>query len=462
MPAPLIEVRGLHLDTLDGRALVRSLDVDLGRERVALVGRNGVGKSTLLEVLAGERAPRGGAVVQRGDVVRVPQDLAEPAGQSPGERRRRALDAAMGSGASVLLLDEPTEDLDLDGRSWLLEALDRWRGGLLVVSHDVELLERFSAFFVMEESGCHLVEGSLDDLLRARTEAARRAQEAYARALTAMERELAKDAQVRRRRQRKRAVGRLHELDRNQSRIRLNARRSTAQISQARVAGIADARIEARARWATAVRRALDVRLPLAEAVPSPGEGPRPAIVAEQLTVTAPDGTLVVEGLDLTVHRERVAVVGPNGAGKTTLLEVLGGRRTPRAGRVRCDPLRVGIIGQGAEDWRSDESLRERLARRADPDEVAATLVAHRFPLPLADRPLATLSPGERTRAALLALFDSRALEVLILDEPTRSLDLDGVAALTEALAAWRGGLVIASHDRRFLERLEPGRAVSL
>ena len=79
-------------------------------------------------------------------------------------------------------------------------------------------------------------------------------------------------------------------------------------------------------------------------------------------------------------------------------------------------------------------------------------VVAHRFPLGLAGRPLGELSPGERTRAALIALFDRPGLELLVLDEPTGGLDLVGVHALQEALRAWTGGLVVASHDRRFLE----------
>lgn len=454
----LIDARGLDLDTPDGRPLVRQLSVQLGRERVALVGRNGVGKSTLLRVLAGDDRPTRGSVHRHGRLVRVPQDLTEPADKSPGERRRLALEAAFRSGADVLLLDEPTEDLDAEGRDALFAAVDGWRGGLVVVSHDRELLDRIGAYFVMEESGCHVVSGTVDELLATRREAASHREEAYLRTLKNLAWEEDKHARVVRRRQRKKAVGRIHELDRSQSRMRLNMRRSAAQVSQAKVRLGAEARREARHELARAMRRALQVRLPLSEVVPEPAEA---RLSARDLAVSAGERTLV-EGLDLRIERERIALVGPNGAGKTSLLETLVGERPPAAGRVRVDPLTIGWIAQGGANWCLDESLVEHLARYVDADGIAARLAAHRFPLALAERPLASLSPGERTRAALIALFERPGLAILALDEPTRCLDLVGVEALGEAVAGWRGGLVVASHDRRFLADIGVDREVVL
>ena len=457
MSAPLIEVRRLDLHTMEGRPLVQQLTLDLGRDRVALVGRNGVGKSTLLEVLAGDREPTAGAVRRRGQLVRVPQNLDTPVSASPGERRKRALAEAFDSDADVLLLDEPTEDLDHTGRKGLFQALRAWRGGLLVVSHDTELLQHFRHFFVMEEAGCHLVNGTVETLVHSRQQAERDAELRYLQRMQTLLQKEAKHRRIQRRRQRKKAVGRrLHELDRNQSRIRLNSRRGLAQISQGRVNRIAESRISATRAWLRSARQALAVELSLTDAVPRPAGGEGPALVAEHLTVER-GGRVLFEDVCLSVDRERHAVTGDNGTGKTTLLETLVGLRKPARGQVRTDLLRVGFIAQGGANWQLQESLAEWLTRVAAPDAVARLLVAHRFPLALADRPLASLSPGERTRAALIALFQRPQLDVLVLDEPTRSLDLVGVAALTEALCAWEGGLVVASHDRPFLSSLNLG-----
>jgi ATPase subunit of ABC transporter with duplicated ATPase domains len=175
-------------------------------------------------------------------------------------------------------------------------------------------------------------------------------------------------------------------------------------------------------------------------------------------------GRVLFASLDLRLGRQRVGVVGPNGSGKTTLLEILLGRRPPTAGSVVRDFPRIGSIEQSAADWMLDDSLLFVLSLQgASADDAAKTLVAHSFPLALADRPLRSLSPGERARAALIALFRrSPAVELLVLDEPTFSLDLVGQRALTRALRAWPGGLVVASHDREFLAAIGTEAVIEL
>jgi ATPase subunit of ABC transporter with duplicated ATPase domains len=134
------------------------------------------------------------------------------------------------------------------------------------------------------------------------------------------------------------------------------------------------------------------------------------------------------------------------------------GRRAPATGKVFRDPSKIGSIAQGGADWMLDDTLLSCLRREEpsrSPEHVAQLLLAHKFPLALGDRPLRSLSPGERARAALICLFRrSPPVEVLVLDEPTYSLDLTGQRAMTEALRAWPGGLVVASHDRAFLSAI--------
>jgi ATPase subunit of ABC transporter with duplicated ATPase domains len=178
------------------------------------------------------------------------------------------------------------------------------------------------------------------------------------------------------------------------------------------------------------------------------------------------DERWLFESLDLTLGRQRVALTGPNGAGKTTLLELALGARAPHCGSAWRDLSRIGSIAQGAADWLLDDSLsallRNSPAGKSD-ETVAQQLVAHKFPLALAERPLRSLSPGERTRAALICLFQrSPAVELLVLDEPTFSLDLVGQRALASALLAWPGGLLVASHDHSFLAAINANRVLKL
>lgn len=267
-----------------------------------------------------------------------------------------------------------------------------------------------------------------------------------------------------RRKARKKRRGRCSELDRASPRIRLNQKRDHAQVSHGRLTKLREARLVALRGWTQDTRRALNVSLSLELPVPQlPVDAGREVLALRGVTARA-GGRALFEGIDLSFGRERVAVVGPNGAGKTTLLQIMLGQRRAEHGTARAELSKIGWIEQGGANWLRDESLRQHLNGLGISSEASARLlIAHRFPLALAERSLSSLSPGERARAALLALFArSPSVELLVLDEPTFSLDLVGLRALTQALRAWPGGLVVASHDREFLAELRVDRTIEL
>jgi ATPase subunit of ABC transporter with duplicated ATPase domains len=458
---PLLELADVTIVTPAGRALFAGIRLCVGRERVALVGRNGVGKSTLLAVLAGDAEPHAGRVRARTRPCYVPQAIealperVRATALSHGERRRLALRDAARSGADILLLDEPTEDLDDASVAWLRGWLRGWPGCLVVASHDRRLLADFEHFLVASESGCRHVAGTLAELDAALEREHQETEQRYARALHRLVAHEEHTLLVARRKARKKRYGRCRELDRATPRMRLNQKRDHAQVSHGRLAQIRAQRLEAVRAFSKSTRRALGVSLPLELLVPALPAGDGADVLALRGVSAHAGDRCLFASLDLRVRRERVAVVGPNGAGKTTLLEIVLGRRAPAAGAALRDAARIGSIAQGATDWMLDDSLLACLQREdpaLSPEDAAALVVAHRFPLSLGDRPLRSLSPGERARAALLCLFRrTPPVEVLVLDEPTYSLDLTGQRALTEALRAWPGGLVVASHDRAFL-----------
>jgi ATPase subunit of ABC transporter with duplicated ATPase domains len=423
-----------------------------------------VGKSTLLAVLAGEIEPQKGQVRLRSRPCRVPQALGA-APVSEGERRRLALLAAQRSGAEILLLDEPTEGLDDEAIAWLRGWLSQWPGCVVVASHDRRLLADFASFFVASESGCRAFEGTLDALEAELERDHREVEQRYAASLRRLAEQEAHTLHVARRKARKKRYGRCSELDRRTPRVRLNQKRDHAQVSHGRLAAIREQRLDEARTWSKATRRALAVTLPLPLRVPTlPEDRGADVLVLEGVSARAGERSLFA-AIDLRLRRERVAVVGANGAGKTTLLEIALGRRRPSSGSAWCDAGRIGSIAQGGADWRTEASLVALLAG-ADPSlspaDAAEILAAHRFPLALAERPLRSLSPGERARAALICLFRrSPAPEVLILDEPTYCLDLVGQRALRDALRAWPGGLLVAAHDRDFLAAIGVDRTSS-
>jgi ATPase subunit of ABC transporter with duplicated ATPase domains len=335
-----------------------------------------------------------------------------------------------------LLLDEPTRDLDEGGLRWLLDWLQDYEGWLVVASHDRRLLRSFDRFLIVAESGCRCFAGSFDDLERdlerERVEEERR----YLRKLNMLADAEEKNEAIIRRRARKKRLGRLHEERRSPTRGQLYGNKSYAEASQGKAAKIRNARMTAVREWVRSSRRALAVELPLTMLMPVlPKDDGRDLIALDRIHLKRSD---------------RLGVMGPNGAGKTTLLQAM---------LRRADRSRVGSIAQGASDWTLPDSLLQKLA--VSPDEIARILVAHKFPLALAERPLASLSPGERVRAAFICLMQQE-IELLVLDEPTDSLDLLGARALAEGLRAWPGGLVIATHDAELLEAAGVQRVLRL
>lgn len=451
-----IELVNATIRAPGGRPLFEDLSLRLSAEHVALVGRNGIGKSLLLSTLAGIHDPDVGEVVVRGKHWFVAHALdGRVEALSSGEHRWRALMEAQRSCADVLLLDEPTDDLDEARVAEFRQWLGGFPGCVLVASHDRRLLGDFRHFFVASESGCRYFGGTLAELEDELTRAHDLAERHYARGLARLVAREEHTAHVTRRRARKKRFGRVSELDRATPKIRLNQKRSNAQVYQGKFAKIREQRLEATRQWSKAARRALSVKLALElPAIALPDET-GDTLVLRDISLIA-NGRELFASLSLHFGRRRVAVLGPNGSGKTSLLNVMVGERRASSGTVLRDLSKIGVVVQGGREWQCDEPLIERLRMESAAlslEDAARVLTAHRFPLALAERPMRTLSPGERARAALLCLFHRRpAVELLVLDEPTHGLDLLGQRALVDALRRWPGGLVVTSHDTDFVQ----------
>ncbi|HEY6533692.1 MAG TPA: ABC-F family ATP-binding cassette domain-containing protein [Acidimicrobiales bacterium] len=356
---------------------------------------------------------------------------------SGGERRRLELARILFAGSQLLLLDEPTNHLDADARDWLLRFLRSYRGALLVISHDLDLLDE-AITRVLHLDREH--EEAIGELVEYRG--------TYTQYLTARERDEERLAKVAE--QQEREIHRLSQLA-DSMRGQTAKRARVAKTLDRRVSRLSDDKVEG-----PASRRSLDLRFP------PPASSGRTVLTATELWKSF--GALdVFADVSFDVGRgERLLIMGLNGAGKTTLLKVLAGQLQADLGTVELG-LRVsaGYYAQEHEGIESGRSLLDHMRDQADLGDEHLRALMGMFGLSgdKAFQDAGTLSGGEKTKLALAQLVGGRH-NLLLLDEPTNNLDPMSRTATGAALAAWPGTMVVVSHDVEFVEALAPDRVL--
>jgi ATPase subunit of ABC transporter with duplicated ATPase domains len=468
MPA-FITLESVAAATPDGRRLFENLALSIGAERIGLVGRNGVGKSSLLAILAGARSPAAGIVARVGTVAmldqtpdlstddrlvallgvapdwdrlsriergqgdeidlndadwdlpgRVTQALADvglgdldperPARSlSGGQATRAALARLLIAAPDVLLLDEPTNNLDAEARELVARVLGRWRGGAVVVSHDRTLLRGMDRIVELSSLGARSYGGGYDLYVE------RKAQEAAAaeRDLDHAEREtkrVAREAQAaRERKDRRDAAGRKFAAKGGTPKIVLGMMAERAELSGAREGKLAQ-RLAGDAAEAKASAEARVERLKTLafDLPPSHLPAGKTVLDFDGVSFAWPDGTPVIADLSFQIiGPERVAAVGPNGAGKTTLIRLATGDLAPTSGEVRRG-VSAALLDQRAALLDDDQTILEnfrRLNPEASVNDAHAGLARFLFRNAAAHQVAGTLSGGERLRTALACVL---------------------------------------------------------
>ncbi|OQO92530.1 glycerophosphodiester phosphodiesterase [Saccharomonospora piscinae] len=452
------------------RMLLDGVSLGVGEgERIGVVGLNGGGKTTLLEVLAGITTPdsgrvshtrgvRLGVVTQRtelpegstvGGVVLADYDaehewasdarvrsiveglgiaalgLDTPTGTlSGGERRRVALAAALVAELDLVVLDEPTNHLDIEGVRWLAEHLIARRSALVVVTHDRWFLDTVCGrTWEVADGRVEQYEGGYADWVFARAERARLAATAEEKRRNLARKELAW-------------------LQRG-AKARTSKPRYRVEAAEALISDVPDPRDSVEL-LAFAKRRLGKTVLELEDVSPVAGER-----------------TLLDHATWRIGPGDRVGIVGVNGSGKTTLLRLLAGEADPVTGRrVEGKTVRLAHLRQELDDLPGDLRVLqavEKVASRVSlgKQELSASQLAERLGFGRARQwtPVADLSGGERRRLQLVRLLMSEP-NVLLLDEPTNDLDIDTLQQLEDLLDSWAGTLVVVSHDRYLVERV--------
>ncbi|HTX49698.1 MAG TPA: ABC-F family ATP-binding cassette domain-containing protein [Caulobacteraceae bacterium] len=523
----LITLDSLAQFSPDGRLLFDNLTLAFGRERTGLVGRNGVGKTALVSLILGETQPAAGAVTVGVRVAALRQALAPPPGASladllgvagelarlkrieagegragdleaaqwdlpqridaalvetglaemtldrdaaslsGGEATRAALASLLVAQPDFIVMDEPTNNLDADGRAAVAAMLEGWRGGALVVSHDRALLRRMDRIVELSSLGASVYGGDYDLYAARRAEAEAAAVRDLDRAEQAVARVGRGLQQTKERKARTDAKGRQLRARRDMPKSWLDGQAERAENTAGRQSRLAERlRAEAERHLADARARIERVRRLTFELPPSGLPEGSQVLSFEDVRFAWPNGARVLDGVTFRlVGPERIALTGPNGVGKTTLIRLATGDLAPTAGEVRR-PVPAVLLDQRAALLEGDQTLLEnfrRLNPAADDNAAHAALARFVFRNAATLKPARALSGGERLRAALACtLTAAHPPRLIILDEPTNHLDLDSIAAVEAALAAYDGALIVVSHDRDFLAAIGIDRELVL
>ena len=523
---PSITLTGLTATTPDGRALFSNLDLSFDGGRTGLVGRNGVGKSTLLGIIAGMLAPQAGTVSTTGtlgvlrqsvqvsadetladligvtgalDVLRRAEEGratadelasadwtietriasalrrveldAEPStllsALSGGQRTRAVLCALVLAEPDFILLDEPTNNLDRAGRASVIELLSTWRASAIVVSHDRALLETMDAIVEMTSLGVARYGGNWSHYRERKAlelAAARHDLDDAERRVAEVTRSAQATAESK---ARKDGAGQRKRAKGDMPRILAGARQNRAEGTSGDNARVAERRRTQALDDAAAARQRIEVLQPLSMTLPPTGL-PAGKLVLRLDAVSAGYGMArpIIDGLSFTLTGpERVAITGPNGSGKTTLLALVTGKLAARSGNVRMT-TDFAMLDQQVSLLDPSLSIRDNflgLNPGADENACRSALARFIFRADAALQIVSTLSGGQMLRAGLACVLGGiRPPPLLILDEPTNHLDIASIEAIEAGLRAYDGALLVVSHDEAFLEAIGTTRRLEL
>lgn len=516
----LLTLEGVSWQAPDGSLLFSQIHENFDARRTGLVGRNGVGKSVLARILAGQLQPSAGRCLRNGSVGYLAQQIAPLPSQtvaglagvgplmealqrieqgstsqadfdtvgdrwqlcealrqqlqlaglaadigpqtlaaelSGGQRMRVELAGAFLSPVDLLILDEPSNHLDRDSRHQLRQQLQRWPGGLLVISHDRELLGQMQRIVELSAQGLRSYGGDYRFYAQAR----------------AQEKQQASALLQQRKHQRQRGEALLHEQQQQLQRRTARADRQAAHANQAPILlglqksssqnSTGKLRLQQQARRQALTSRVKEAAAQVVDDAPvlllppeAQTDAPQKIAVLESVLLPFVNGPR--QKVELSLQRgERLSVEGPNGSGKSTLLKVLAGRLAPLQGQVqRAVPC--AWLDQQLADLCPQRSTLEQL-QALNPSSDQGTLRTRLALMGLdavrALLPTALLSGGERLKAALAcALHADPPAQLLLLDEPGNHLDLESLVALESMLQQYRGTLVVISHDASFLDNI--------
>jgi ATPase subunit of ABC transporter with duplicated ATPase domains len=520
---PSICVSGLGYTFPDGHTLFKNISFRLTNGKTGIVGANGCGKTTLLRIIQKELTPGEGSILTNGNFAVLEQkpsaysalSLAEVLGVDRRLSAIYAITAGMGTEADFallgddwaieervlhilreaglekiplarlfgqlsggeasrllfakcllqnpdfIMLDEPTNHLDELNRNLLYAMVRNYTKGLLVISHDRQLLRLMDTIIEITSNAAKMYGGNYDFYIQQK--AAERS--ALEQQILAAECELKKEqhtaAAVAASRKKLNVRAEKNSAKSGIPKILLNQRRGKGERTLARITEVHEKKLIRIQSRITELKENLPVKNKLKFDLPAdPGYRGKILIKAEGINFGYNETMLWQQSIDFTLYsRERISLAGNNGSGKTTLVNLLTGKLHPVCGSIICNKIRIGVIDQTYELINPDltvlENVRQYALSNVQEHDLRIRLGRFLFFKEEVFKRAKDLSGGEECRLAMACLLTvSNEPDLIILDEPTNNLDLDGIEQLQNALRQFSGALLVISHDKDFLESI--------
>ena len=431
-------------------------------EHVAIVGDNGCGKTTMLKLLAGNLLPDSGDLNRQATVYMLNQINVSDS-KSGGEQQMSALMRAFESGADILLLDEPTNNLDVDAKQLFFNRLHTYPNGVVIVSHDRELLQQMDKIIELQNGKLRVYGGNYDFYVAQKNAESEQLNAKYINTQKEITRLNNTINIAQNTRQHHEAKQQKEIANARRSRLAANALKGKSQETEGRQRAIIQKKLDEQ----MSIQKSLSDQMRNDTIkIPVPN---KPFYSKELINISglcfAYNEKQIFNNFDFAMYgKSRVRLVGKNGSGKTTLLKIIVGKLQPQSGTVKTFG-KIAYINQDLSVLDKDKSIVENIMDISGCLKHDAHAIAANFGF-RGDTSLqivGTLSGGELLKATLAAILGgSEQPDLLILDEPTNNLEIKSIAILEDALNQYIGAILLVSHDEIFVRNVQIDTEITL